>query len=465
MSNEKRNAPFSWRFTLPLYLGSTLNPINSSLIATALVPIAAAMHVPVGRVASLVAAVYLTSAVAQPTAGKLAEEFGPRRVFLVGTLCILAAGMIGGLAHSLEMLIVARVFIGLGSSTAYPSAMVIVRRRAAAAGMKEPPGGVLGGLAIAGMAIAALGLPLGGVLVEVAGWQTTFFVNIPVAVITLLAALLWLPADEPQKARGAIISRIDLGGIVLFGGTITSMLIFLLSLPAIHWLPLALSIAACSALVVWELRADAPFIDLRLLASNLALTRTYVRVALTSLIMYGAMYGVSQWLEPGHHLSPEQTGLLVLPMTIIAPIVSFPVSRRNLVRGPILVTGAALIVGSLGMMAMNAHTSVIFIAAVMLVFGLVMGLFSVSNQTALYSQAPAAIIGTASGLFRTFAYLGSIGSSAVTGIVFRLTVNAQGLHTMAWLFLAAGVVVLVMTIADRRLVTVRTAEIAATRTQ
>ena len=62
---------FSWRFTTPLFMGSALNPVNSSLIATALVPIAAAMHVSVGRIAVLVSALYLASSIAQPTAGKL----------------------------------------------------------------------------------------------------------------------------------------------------------------------------------------------------------------------------------------------------------------------------------------------------------------------------------------------------------------------------------------------------------
>lgn len=70
---------FSRRFLAPLYMGSALNPVNSSLIATALVPIAAAVHIPVGRTAVLVSALYLASAIAQPTGGKLAEEFGPRR--------------------------------------------------------------------------------------------------------------------------------------------------------------------------------------------------------------------------------------------------------------------------------------------------------------------------------------------------------------------------------------------------
>ena len=87
---------FSWRFVTPMFLGSSLNPVNSSLIATALVPIAAAMHVSVGRTAVLVSALYLASSIAQPTAGKLSEEFGPRRVFLAGILLVLLGGLVGG---------------------------------------------------------------------------------------------------------------------------------------------------------------------------------------------------------------------------------------------------------------------------------------------------------------------------------------------------------------------------------
>ena len=83
--------PFSWRFTTPLFMGSALNPINSSLIATALVAIAAGVHVSVGQTAVLVSALYVATAIAQPTAGKAAEVFGPRRVFLTGILAVLLA--------------------------------------------------------------------------------------------------------------------------------------------------------------------------------------------------------------------------------------------------------------------------------------------------------------------------------------------------------------------------------------
>lgn len=184
---------FSWRFVTPMFLGSSLNPVNSSLIATALVPIAAAMNVSVGRTAVLVSALYLASSIAQPTAGKLSEEFGPRRVFLSGILLVLAGGLVGGFAPDLTSLIVARVLIGVGTSAGYPSAMLLIRRRAEQAGLDTPPGSILGGLVIAGMVTPAVGLPLGGALVGAWGWRTTFFVNVPFALVTLAMAARWIP--------------------------------------------------------------------------------------------------------------------------------------------------------------------------------------------------------------------------------------------------------------------------------
>jgi hypothetical protein len=129
---------FSWKFVTPLFMGSALNPVNSTIIATALVPIATDLHVSVGTIAALVSALYLVSAVAQPTAGKLSEEFGPRGVFLTGILLVL----LGGIGQNLATLLVARVLIGLGTSCGYPSAMLLIRRRATSAGMQSPPNSV-----------------------------------------------------------------------------------------------------------------------------------------------------------------------------------------------------------------------------------------------------------------------------------------------------------------------------------
>jgi len=79
------------------------------------------------------------------------------------------------------------------------------------------------------------------------------------------------------------------------------------------------------------------------------------------------------------------------------------------------------------------------------------GTTTVGNQTALYTQSPADEIGTASGLFRTFGYLGSIASAAVTGVVFKDQVTDHGLHTLAVVLVIAGALALAMTLLDRRL--------------
>lgn len=449
--------PFSWRFTAPLFMGSALNPINSSLIATALVPIAHALHVSVGRTSVLVTALYLASAIAQPTAGKLSEEFGPRRVFLTGILLVLAGGVLGSVGGSIPELLAARVLIGVGTSAGYPSAMVLIRRRAAGAGLTEPPGSVLGALSIAGQATVALGLPLGGVLVGAAGWRWVFLVNIPVTLAALAMTLRWVPRDEPAAAGGArrgareIASRIDLPGIALFGGAMVALLVFLMDLPGVDAPALAAAVVCGAALAWWELRAATPFLDLRLLASNLALSRTYLRNGLTLLGVYAVMYGVTQWLEAGHGYSAEQAGLLILPMSAVGVLVSAPVSRRNLVRGPLVASAVSALAASIGLLFLDDGSPAVAVVAVTLVFGITVGTTAVGNQTALYRQAPAAQVGTASGLFRSFGYIGSIASSTITGVVFKHRVDDGGLHTIALILVGTTALVLLMTLADRAL--------------
>ena len=444
--------PFSWRFVTPLFVGSALNPVNSSLIATALVPIAAAMHVPVGRTAVLVSALYLASAIAQPTAGKLAEEFGPRRVFLAGIATVGAGGLVGGFGQDLTTLIVARVLIGVGTSAGYPSAMLLIRRRAEEAGLAAPPGGVLGGLVIAGQVTVSLGLPIGGVLVDAWGWRTTFFINVPVAALALAAAVIWIPKDPPlngPRSPREVATRIDAAGIAGFGATVTALLVFLTALPHPNWIAVGLAVLFGCALLTWELRASSPFLDVRLLATNLALTRTYLRFALVTLCIYTVLYGITQWLEAGRALSPREAGLLLVPMTALSALITRPISQRNLVRGPLIVAALTCLAGSAGLLALTTSTGIGWIIAITLVFGVALGTASSTNQTTLYTQVAAAQIGTASGLLRTFGYLGSIASSAIVAIAFHSRVSDHHLHGIALIMIIASALGLLIVLADR----------------
>jgi MFS family permease len=218
-----------------------------------------------------------------------------------------------------------------GTSAGYPAAMALIRRRAAAAGMSAPPGGVLGGIAIAGLATSALGPPIGGLLVGGLGWQSAFLVNIPLALLAWAMAARWVPRD-PAVAKGPTIrevaTRIDVAGVVGFGGAMTALLIFLMGLPRADWAALAVTVVLAVLLAWWELRAPAPFLDIRQIAGNGALARTYLRTALTLLAIYTVLYGLTEWVEAGYGMSAEEAGLLLLPMGAVAALVSWPLSRR-----------------------------------------------------------------------------------------------------------------------------------------
>src|SRR5918992_327376 len=225
-------SPFGFRFMSPLLLGTLLNPINSAMIATALVPIGRDLHVGPSSTAWLIASLYLAAGIGQPLMGRIAELYGPRKVSLMGLILVALAGLAGALAPGLGWLIIARGLLGLGTSASYPAAMTMIRDRADEMGIGVP-GTVLGLISITSQASAVVGPPLGGLLVGLTGWRSIFLVNIPLALGGLVLGWLWLPRDRPREASrrraGYRIGReIDIVGVVLFGAAMTTLLVFLM---------------------------------------------------------------------------------------------------------------------------------------------------------------------------------------------------------------------------------------------
>ena len=97
---------------------------------------------------------------------------------------------------------------------------------------------------------------------------------------------------------------------------------------------------------------------------------------------------------------------------------------------------------------MTTGTPITWIVAVTLLFGLALGATTSGNQTTLYAQTSTAEIGTASGLLRTFSYVGSVASSAIIAVAFRTQVSDDGLHSLATIMIIASVVALVLVVAD-----------------
>ncbi|WP_430335929.1 MFS transporter [Rhodococcus sp. ACT016] len=441
--------PFGIRFTGPLLLGSTLNPINSSMITTGLVGIGVDFDASPGTTTTLISVLYLSSAAMQPTMGRLAILFGPRRVFLAGLVILAIAGVAGAAAPAFGFLVLSRALIGIGTAAAYPTAMELVRRRAESAGTGVPSQ-LLGSLSIAAQVTVVLGLPIGGVLTGVLGWRALFLINVPLAVISLVLTLTGVPQDEPRGPRsGSLLVAVDALGIALFASSIIALLVFLSDLTAPAWWLMSVSILLGGALVIREQRAAMPLINTRVLSRNRGLLRTYLRQTLVALGNYTALFGVSQWMEGAASYTPSQVGLLLVPLSIVSIVVARLVSVRGWIRGPLILTGASMLATGAVMLTITHTSPTLLLVGMSMLFGIANGLSGFANQALLYIQSPADEVAVTAGLSRTFMYLGAIFSASLINLTFGHAITDAGFHSVAIVILAIGTAVVVMTVTDR----------------
>ncbi|WP_405847378.1 MFS transporter [Streptomyces sp. NBC_01518] len=439
---------FDRRLIAPMVLGSVLNPINSSMIAVALVPIGIAFGAPPSETVWLVSALYLATAVGQPVIGRLVDMYGPRRLYLIGTALVGVAGLMGALAPSLGVLIAARVLLGFGTSAAYPAAMQLTRSEAERTG-KDSPAGVLTALAVSAQTVSVIGPTLGGFLIGVGGWRAIFTVNVPLSVACLVLGALRLP--KMNKETAGTRRDVDPPGMLLFAVMLVSLMMFLTAPSLSEWYLPVFSAVAAVAFARRELRVPEPFVDLRVLGGNLPLVTTYIRQFLGYTTSYAFLYGYTQWLEEGRGLHASAAGLILLPLSATALGISTLTGRREAIRAKLLVGSAIQVVGCAGLFLVGADSPVWLLLAVGAVLGIPQGLLGLAGQNALYRQAEPARIASAAGLLRTFMYLGALAASAATAAFFPHRADTPGLHDLA-LFMAVGsALLLAITLPDRSL--------------
>jgi MFS family permease len=431
------------RNLIPLLLGLTLNPINSSIIATALVPIGDAFHATAAETAWLIAALYLATSVGQPLMGRLADIYGAVPVFYAGVVLTMLAGIGGSLAPSLSVLIGWRVVLGLGTSAAYPAAMILLRRFAADAQGRLRPG-ALSAVTIAGQVSIVVGPTLGGLLVLYGGWRATIVAVVPVALCAGVLGSLWLPRGTTPRgeARGSV-REIDFAGIATFTAGLTLLLVTLLHPRNVSPVAVAAMVACFAIWFAIERRSTAPFIDVRMLARNGRLLAVYARYIGIYTIFYAIFYGFPQWIEQAHHATPAQAGLLMLPTSLVA-IACAMLGSRLRPKTALFIGCAGALVGAVLLLGLHANSSAYAILAASAVFGIPNGMNPISEQATLALHAQVTYMGVAAGLLRTAGYIGAMLASSLIAITFTDGAHDGALHAMAVVLIAlAALLVLV----------------------
>jgi MFS family permease len=428
-----------------LLTGTMLAPLNSSMVAVALTPIQRSYDVSLPTVSWLVTAFYLTACVAQPVMGRIADAYGPRHVFVLGMVAATLATTAAPFSDSVGVLVLCRVLQAIGVSTAFPCAMVLLRR--------DGRGGRLFGVAAVNTTAGAVGPVLGGLLTTYAGWEAIFWVNLPLTLGAIAVALVALGPDPHRAGRGlrATVTEIDPVGILAFTAAIIGILEVMLTLRGGDlWPGALLCVTAGAVFFLRESRATQPFIDVRALWSAPGLLAVLATFVLFNLAYYGAFYGLPQWLQTTRDLAASEAGLLILPIAAMGALSTLAGSALMRVVGvgrTLVVASVLLTAGLAGLAGFDGGTPLWVIALEGAILGVPYGLGNLGLQRLMYERSPASVSGVVGGLFQSARYLGAILAVGLVGALAPRGSTA-GLHALGTAMAIVATAVLVLTVRD-----------------
>src|SRR4051794_27355562 len=245
--------------------------------------------------------------------GRAADFFGRRRLFLAGVAVFSAASLLNGLATSSEMLIIGRGLQGLGGAMVSPAALSIITTTFAEGPDRNKALGVWSAIAAGG---AAVGLLMGGVLTDAFSWEWCFFVNVPVGIAAIVAALRYVPNTLAEHKPNSI----DVAGAM----AVTSGLVVLVYaiVKAQQWgfgSGRTLGLAAVAAVLlggfVWiENRSKAPLVRLGIFRKR-SLSGANTVMTLVAAGMFSMFFFVTLYVQQILGFSPLKAGLAFLPVT------------------------------------------------------------------------------------------------------------------------------------------------------
>lgn len=437
------NKPRTGLAVAGLSLGTALNPLNSSMIAVALVVLRADFGLDVATVTWVITSFYLASAAGQPLMGRLADRFGPRRMFMLGMGTVAITCALAPFSPNFALLCVARAVMALGTATAYPSAVVMIGAIAQRAGTESSR--PLGRIQMANTSAAAVGPVAGGLLVGQVGWEALFLVNVPLALAALFIVRKVAPADGVRE-RGSLARLAkdsDIPGIAAFVGSLLLVMMALLDVaPGYRWWMLGAG-TAIAALFVWrELRFSPPFLDLRLLGRNRPLMLVYLGFAVFSSVYYFVFFGLPQLLQEAGGYDPGLVGLLMLPLAAMS-VLATPWAVRAMGKfgvRPVLIAGVVLLTMVAALMwLLTGSLAIPLVLALTTLMGIPYGAVGIATNQGMFLSVRPQERGVAAGIYQTCRYVGAITATVLIGVFAGGGVDqaSWGLMVLAMLVLSA----------------------------
>ena len=352
-------------------------------------------------------------------AGGLGDRYGRRLSLVAGLIAFGVTSVVAGSADSANSLIGARALMGIGAAFIFPATLAIItnvftdpKERAAAIGVWS---------GVSGLAVAA-GPIVGGWLLEHFWWGSVFYINIPVVVVAVGAALVLVP-----ESRDRHVPRLDTPGLILSVAAIGSLVFTIIEAPEWGWLApetlagFAAAGATLIGFVIWELRVAHPMLPVRIF-ENLRFSAASIAVTSAFFALFGFIFLITQYFQLIRNYGPLEAGVRTIPVAAsiaIAAVLSPKVvervgTTRVVVTGLLSMTAAFFWVS-----AASATTPYLEIVGQMILLGAGLGMTTAPATESIMGSLSLDKAGVGSAVNDTTRELGGTLGVAVVGSVFN----------------------------------------------
>lgn len=379
--------------------------LDLTIVNVALPSIQSSLHFSVTNLTWVIDAYVLVFGGLLLLGGRAGDIFGRRRMFFIGIALFALASLAGGLATSQLLLVSARAVQGIGAAIASPTALALIAVTFPEGSDRNRAMAVYAGMTAAG---GALGLILGGALVQGASWRWVFFVNVPIAALVMLVTPFVLPKIDGHGGR------LDVPGALSASGGVALLVYGLVHAPEAGWTSLGTVVSFVAALLVLvlfvlvERRSDQPLVPLGFLRHRNRVGG-YAMMLLIGASMLSLLFFLTQFMQDVLHYSSLRTGISYLPVPVMVASTSLYLSRKIRIFGVrIFMTAGPLLIaaGVLWASFLTASSSYVHIFGPLVTFGLGMGLSLVPLTLNAVSSVQNHEQGLASSLLNTSQQIG-----------------------------------------------------------
>ncbi len=393
--------------------------LDSTVVNVALPSIQKDLKTSVDQLEWVVNGYTLSFAALLVTGGRLGDIFGRRLIFMIGVAVFAISSATAGLAQSPDMLVASRIAEGVGGALMMPATLSIITD----AFSVEERGKAIGTWAgISGLALS-FGPLAGGFLTEDVSWRAIFYINLPIAVLALLASLFAVRESRDEKAERSV----DYLGVILLTVALTAIVLALIEGNDWGWGSarvvglLAGGVVATGAFLFTESRVKAPIVEFTFFRSRNFIGANTVAMII-SFAMMGSFFFLAIYLQDLLGFSPLETGVRFLPTTIVI-VIAAPIAGRVAdrigSRWP-MVLGLAITSVSLYLFAqMTASTTYSDLLLAFILLGLGIGMTMSPMSTAAMNAVAVDKAGVASGTLQMFRMMGGTIGVAATGAIFQ----------------------------------------------